>query len=212
MPLLRTHHIRMSHMNELCLLHEWVMSLIRRSHVSPTNHHIWMSRVNELCLLREWVMSHIWMPDDELDEYITHEWVMSLIWMRHVSPTNESWHTEDRVTSLSRMSHVSHMNTRRRNGRIHHKRSQVRRGWGRWYSREKEQEKKKAQSRAWYYGHHRSRVENCAGRGGAAGVCACVCVCVCVCLCVCVQYLYVFMYNMCAYIHANMQTNKNAYI
>ena len=63
-----------THMNESCHTHEWVMS------------HIWMSHVthmNESCHTHEWVMSHTWMSHvTHINESChTHEWVMSHTWM-----------------------------------------------------------------------------------------------------------------------------------
>jgi len=75
-----------THMNELCHTHEWVMS------------HTWMSYIthmNESCHTYKLVMSHTWMS------YITHmndlchtyEWVISHTWMSYVAHINESCHT-----------------------------------------------------------------------------------------------------------------------
>jgi len=69
-----------THTNESCHTHEWVMSHTRMSHVTHTN---------ESC--------H------------THEWVMSHIWASHVIRIHVSCHTPDCVMSHARMIFVTHL-------------------------------------------------------------------------------------------------------
>jgi len=121
-------HIWMSHvthMDESCHTHGWVMSHIWMSHVTHTDEschthgwvmsHIWMSHVthmDESCHTYGGVMSHIWMsPVTHMDESChTYGWVMSHIWMSHVTHMDESCHTYGWVMSQIYMSHVTHMN------------------------------------------------------------------------------------------------------
>jgi len=74
-------HIWMSHvthMNESCHTHGWVMS------------HIWMSHVphmNESCHTHGWVMSHIWMNHISLmnDSCHVYQWFISHMWILYLN-------------------------------------------------------------------------------------------------------------------------------
>jgi len=94
-----TSHMWMSHVlhvNESCLIYEWVMSHIRMSHVSYTN---------ESCLIYEWVMSHIRMSHVSCmkESHLIYEWVMS-------ENLNESCLIYKRVVFHIRMSRGAHIN------------------------------------------------------------------------------------------------------
>ena len=81
-----------SHRNESCLTHKWVMSHIRASHVPY---------MNESCPIYEWVMSHIWMNHVPYmnESCPIYEWVMSHIRASHVPYLSESRHTYMNETS-----------------------------------------------------------------------------------------------------------------
>ena len=109
----RALHFQMSlvtHMNESCHTHEWVIS------------HIWMSHVthmNELCLTKECPIAILYSrPLCFQMSHVTHmnvschtlDWVMSHTWTSHVTHMNESCHTHERVISHTGIRHVTRMN------------------------------------------------------------------------------------------------------
>jgi len=79
-----------THMNESCHTHEWVMSLTWISHVTY---------MDASCHAYAWVMSHIWMSQGTHtnESRHTYEWVMSHEWMNHGTHMNESCHTYERI-------------------------------------------------------------------------------------------------------------------
>ena len=92
-----------SHMNESCHTHQWVMVHIWINHVT---------RMNQSCHTYEWVMVHIWMihVTHNNESCHTYEWVMSHIWINHVTHMNESCHTYQWVMVHIWIYHVTHMN------------------------------------------------------------------------------------------------------
>jgi len=92
--------MNVTHMNESCHTHEWVLSNVWMSH-------IWMSHVthmNECCQTYDQGMSHVWMSHvtHMHESYHTYEWVTSHMWIM-TSLTCMAW-------SVHVTSHVTHMN------------------------------------------------------------------------------------------------------
>ena len=118
MSYIRRSHV--SHMNEQCLMYEWVMShdiaWLQLQHISDvdcntlqhTATYQWYELqhtathcnisvrhvlyIKESCFIYEWVMSHIWMSHVSYiyESCLRCKWVMYHIWMSHVSYMNDS--------------------------------------------------------------------------------------------------------------------------
>jgi len=95
-----------SHVNESCLLCEWVIRTTHKSHSHTLTNYIlhtfsWVmsyTHINESCLTCERVMSHMW-----LSNQIYTRMIRLVLWMSHVSRVNI-------VMSHLLMSHVPHVN------------------------------------------------------------------------------------------------------
>jgi len=91
--------------------HEWVMSHLWMSHVTPMNEschtYEW---VMESCHTYEWVMSHIWMSHGTHMNHSCHTW------MSFVAHMNESCHRYEWAMSHLSMSHVAHANSATKGG------------------------------------------------------------------------------------------------
>jgi len=100
-------------MDELCHIHEWVMSYIRMSdisHMDEARHareeiesHIWTNHVthmNESCRKCEWVVSHMWM------RHVTHTWNAAL---HHMWDMTDSHAWRDSFTSVTWLIHKCDM-------------------------------------------------------------------------------------------------------